>query len=95
MEKEVQLGRFDPSSGLRDQCLLPGEWVQLRSPGVGAMVKDARLGAGKLCREQTWLDSSMGYPGQGEETLRCHRLSPGRAGGPGAWNKSKLGTSTS
>lgn len=73
--------------------LLPGEWVQLRSPGVGAMGKEARLGAGRLCREQTWLDSSLGYPGQGEETLGCHRLSPGCAGAPGAWNKSKLGSS--
>lgn len=62
---------------------LPGEWVWLRSPGVGAVGKEARLGAGRLCREQIWLDSSLGYPGQGEETLGCHKLSTGRAGAPG------------
>lgn len=70
--------------------LLPGEWVWLKSPGVGAMGKEARLGAGRLCREQTWLNSSLGYPGEGEETLGCHRLSPGRAGTPGAGTSPSL-----
>lgn len=75
--------------------LLPGEWVWLKSPGVGAMGKEPRLGAGSLWREQTWVNSSLGYPGEGEETLSCHRLSPGHAGTPGGWDKSKLGSSTS
>lgn len=75
--------------------LLPGEWVWLKSPGVGAMGKEARVGAGRLCREQTWLNSSLGYPGEGEETLGCHSLSPGPVGTPGGWDKSKLGSSIS
>lgn len=50
---------------------------------MGAMGKEARLEAGRLCREQTWLDCSLGYPGQGDETLSCQSLSPGRADAPG------------
>lgn len=49
---------------------------------MGAMGNEARLEAGRLCREQTWLDCSLGYPGQEDETLSCQRLSPGRADDP-------------
>lgn len=78
------------AEGPVQMSLLPGEWVWLKSPGMGAMGKEARLGAGRLCREQTWLNSSLGYPGEGEETLSCHRLSPGRVGTPGGGTSSSL-----
>lgn len=89
-ETQLQLWAEGPVHAL--MSLLPGEWVRLRSPGVG---KEARQGAGRLCMEQTWLDSSLGYPVQGEETLGCHGLSAGHAGAPGGWDRSRLGSSTS
>lgn len=58
---------------------LPGEWVWLRSAGTAAVGKEASAepGGGRLCREHTGLDSSLGYPEQRAESPGCHTLSLG------------------